>query len=99
MVMTALTSGAYVAGASVGACVGAAVGASVGAIVGASVGTCVGAWVGVGAAPPHEVNTSVRATSKLKRTEVFLDMGFFSFCKFERRKEREVHILILGTAI
>jgi hypothetical protein len=95
MVMTALTSGANVSsGAVVGAVVGAAVaGASVGAVV--AVGAAVaGASVGaaVGAAPPHAFSTNVSSTVRLKRTETFLDMRFFSFDRFENRMELNVRL-------
>jgi hypothetical protein len=87
-VMTALTSGANVSsGAVVGAVVGAAVaGASVGADV--AVGAAVaGGWVATGAAGAQAFNTKVSNTVKLKRTETFLDMRFFSFDKFGNQVE------------
>jgi len=79
MVITALTSGEYATGGSVGA-----------TVAGTSVGTavCVGAWAGASvgtgvAAAPHAFNASASSTIRLKSTETFLDMGFFSFSKFE----------------
>src|SRR6266540_6678908 len=90
MVMTALTSGGNT---SSGAVVGAAVGGSVAVggtdVAGASVA---GGAVGVGAAPPHAFNISVSSTIRLKRTEIFLDMRFFSLDRFGNRMELNVRL-------
>jgi len=89
--MTALTSGGNTSS-------GAVVGADVGAVVaGTSVGTGVeegaavaGGWVAAGA--PHALSTNVSSTVRLKRTESFLDMIFFSFDRFGNRMELDVHL-------
>jgi hypothetical protein len=92
MVMTALTSGTNVSsGVVVGAVVGAAVaGASVGADVAAGA-VVAGGCVAAGAPPPQAFNTNVSSTVRLKRTETFLDMRFFSFDRFGNRMELYVH--------
>src|SRR5574341_1010376 len=83
IVITALTSAGNT---SSGAVVGSTV--TVGATVGGAVvgGTSVaGGSVGAGVAPPHALSTNVNSTSRLKRTDTFLVIGFFSFTEFDGR--------------